>query len=80
MDFTGLPFFGHLKLMYKKPAGFAKSWLNLKEIRSQYCTEQDKLLRLNLPPLNPINGKVVILFDPNDVEQVYRHEGKYPFR
>ena len=37
-------------------------------------------LRLNLPPLNGINGKVVVLFDPNDVEQVYRHEGKYPLR
>ena len=42
----GLPFFGHLKLLYKKPAGFGKSWQNLKEMRSEYCTEEDKLLRL----------------------------------
>ena len=42
----GLPFFGHLKLLYKKPAGFAKSWQNLKEMRSEYCTKEDKLLRL----------------------------------
>lgn len=69
-----------MKLLYKKPAGFAKSWQNLKEVRSQYCNEDDKLLRLNLPILNPINGKVVVLLDPKDVEQVYRHEGKYPIR
>ena len=75
-----MPLLGHMKLLYKKPAGFAKSWLNLKEIRSKYCSEQDKLLRLNLPILNPINGNVVILFDPNDVQIAYRHEGKYPFR
>ena len=66
--------------MFKKPAGFAKSWENLKEMRIKYCKEEDKLLRLNLPPLNPINGKVVIILDPHDVEKIYRHEGKYPLR
>ena len=76
----GLPLIGHMKMLYKKPAGFAKSWLNLKEMKDNFTQNGDKLLRLNLPVLNPKNGKVVVLLDPADIEHVHRHEGKYPYR
>ena len=63
------------------PTGISKSWKNLKEIRNQFLKEDDKLLKLNLPPFNPEGkGKFVLLLDPNDVEQIHRHEGKYPNR
>ena len=78
---SGLPFIGHTNLFGKKPAGIGKSWENLKECRNQFLKEDDKLMRLNLPPFNPEGqGKFVFLLDPNDVEQIYRHEGKYPSR
>ena len=75
----GLPFIGHVNLYIKKPHGLKKSWKNLKEIRKQYLKEDDKLLRLHLPPFCP-SGNVVLLLDPADVEDMYRHEGKYPYR
>ena len=76
-----MPFIGHTNLFGKKPAGIGKSWENLKECRNQFLKEDDKLMRLNLPPFNPEGqGKFVLLLDPNDVEQIYRHEGKYPSR
>ena len=78
---SGWPFFGHMKLLYQKPAGFARSWINLKHMKEKYCDENnEKLLRMNLPLFNPKNGRAVMLMDPIDVEEVYRHEGKFPIR
>ncbi len=78
---TGWPLIGHMKLLYEKPAGFSKSWINLQRLQKQYCSADNcKLLRLHLPLLNSNNGKVIVLLEPKDVEQVYRHEGKYPYR
>ena len=69
------------KIFSTLPTGIGKSWENLKECRNKFLKEDDKLMRLNLPPFNPEGqGKFVFLLDPNDVEQVYRHEGKYPSR
>ena len=76
----GVPLFGHMNMLYRKPAGFARSWENLRDLKHKYCDNTHKLLRLHLPLLNPDNGRAVILMDPLDVEEVYRHEGKYPRR
>ena len=70
---NGLPFIGHSNLYVKKPAGIGKSWENLKNIKKQFLNENDKLMRLNLPPFNPEGkGRFLLLLDPNDVEQAYR--------
>ena len=69
------------KIFSTLSTGIGKSWENLKECRNKFLKEDDKLMRLNLPPFNPEGqGKFVFLLDPNDVEQIYRHEGKYPSR
>lgn len=75
----GLPLLGHT-LMTQKPHGFGKAWLNIKEMQQKYSKEDDKLMRFISRVFNPKTGKCVILFDPQDVEHVYRHEGKYPNR
>lgn len=67
-------------IFVQKPAGFSKSWVNLKNLQLEYCSKDEKLLRLNLPFLNHINGQTVVLLDPKDVRTVYRNEGKYPYR
>ena len=70
---NGLPLIGHANLLAKKPAGIGKRWKNLKDIKKQFLNENDKLIRLNLPPFNPEGkGRVILLLDPNDVEQAYR--------
>jgi len=39
------------------------------------------MMRAHLPPLNPRGGgRVVNVFDPKLVEEVFRNEGKYPVR
>ena len=78
----GLPFLGHSLLFTKKPAGFGKSWENVKALKAQYLKDNDTMLKLYSPLLNPKpnNGYVIMLFDPDDVEIVYRNEGKYPNR
>ena len=77
----GWPFIGHMNEMFKNPAGFGKSWMNMKELRKKYLKEEDKLLRLHLPFFNYDNdGRFVLLLDPDDIKQVYRHEGKHPAR
>lgn len=77
---NGLPFLGHTHLLLKKPHGFGKSWMNVKEMVQKYDAQGAKLLRFRSPILNPDNGYVVFLLDPQDVGQVYKHEGKYPKR
>jgi hypothetical protein len=77
---NGLPILGHMLELFAKPAGFEKSWKNLKIMQSKYLTKEDKIMRLHAPMMNPKNGKVLVLFDVDDVEHVYRHEGKYPTR
>ena len=78
---NGLPFIGHSNLYTKKPAGIGKTWENLKDIKKQYLNENDKLMRLNLPPFNlEGKGRFLLLLDPNDVELAYRNEGKFPNR
>ena len=78
---NGLPFLGHANHLFKKPEGFKKSWVNINRMKEKYLKDHDKLIRLNLPPINPKHGgKCLILLDPNDVEKVHRNEGKYPTR
>lgn len=76
----GLPLLGHTLLTSKKPHGFGKAWLNMKEIQQKYLKPDDKLIRFNSRVFNPKTGNCVFLLDPQDVEHVYRHEGKYPNR
>lgn len=76
----GWPFVGHTLMFMKNPHGFEKSWLNLKEVQQKYLKKNDKLIKFHSPIFNPDTGKVIFLLDPNDIEQVYRHEGKYPNR
>lgn len=76
----GLPFIGHLHMIYKKPNGFGKSWNNLKDLREKYLKDGDKLMRFHSKNFNPKNGRLVVLLDPKDVEVIYRNEGKYPSR
>lgn len=74
-----LPVFGNTHLLMKKPHGFKKSWLNLKAMRQQYLSKDDKLMRMQWPLINK-TGNVVLLLDPFDVQKVHQHEGKYPNR
>ena len=77
----GLPVIGHLNQLIQKPFGFAKGWKNIERMKNTYCEPgQVPLLRVNVPLINPVNGNIVYLFNPEDVQQVYRHEGKYPTR
>ncbi len=50
-----------------------------------YCQvpPEINLLRANMPALNQGSrggGRVVYVFGPEDLEEVYRHEGRYPHR
>ena len=88
----GLPIFGHMNDLIKKPHGPFKTWENLKEMRKKFMIENEmagKIMKLYLPMLNPpskasddtfSNGWCIALFDPNDIPLVYQNEGKYPFR
>ena len=75
-----LPIFGHLPAMIKEPAGFGKSWQNIRNLKEKYLAKDDKIMRMNMPLFNPINGRVLLLFDPADCELAYRLEGKHPWR
>ena len=88
----GLPIFGHMNDIIKKPHGPFKTWENVKELKTKFMIENEmagKIMKLYLPMLNPpskvsddnfSNGWIVTLFDPNDIPLVYQNEGKYPFR
>ena len=75
-----LPIFGHTPAMLKEPAGFGKAWQSIKNLKEKYLAKDDKIMRLNLPLVNTMNGRVLFLFDPADCELAYRLEGKYPWR
>lgn len=77
---VSLPLLGQMQVVLKKPAGFGQAWKTFLELKKKYVPDDVSMLRLHLPLFNEITGKVVILFDPVDVETVYRHEGKYPNR
>jgi len=45
------------------------------------CTREVDMCRAVLPFFNPANnGRAIEIFDPYLVEEVFRHEGKYPSR
>ena len=76
----GLPILGHSNELLKKPHGFGKAWKNVQRLKEAYCG-QVPLLRFHVPLVNPKgNGNLVYLFESEDIQQVYRHEGKYPTR
>lgn len=76
----GWPFFGHMNLIFGRPHGFGKNWLNYQEMFEKYNCSEAKLLRCYCPILNPTNGNIVALLDSSDIEVARRNEGKYPNR
>lgn len=77
----GWPLIGHLDLYLKKPNGYKKGWKNILAMKQKFLKPEDKLMKLHLPNFNGEHkGRVVVLFDPKDIELVYRNEGKYPYR
>ena len=77
---NGWPLIGQTNLMIEKPAGFGKWWNNIINLRETYLHKDDMLMKMYLPILNPNNGYVVFLFDPNDSKIIYQNEGKQPVR
>ena len=72
------PVVGHLPSLMKK--GVAQHWKRLMEMKQDHVPEEINMIRLNLPAMNPANGRVQYIFDPQDVETVYRNDGQYPDR
>ena len=60
----------------------SKSWENVKILKEKYLKEDEKLMKMYLPIINPKpnNGYCVFIFDPSDIPTIYRNEGKYPTR
>lgn len=54
----------------------------MEEFRREHCDPAGiNMLRINLPMFNPENGgSVLAVFDPEDIQAIYREEGKYPYR
>ncbi len=56
-------------------------WMNLKSFADSGLVKPDeRIVRINSKLFNPINGRVVFLYDARDVEAIFRAEGKYPNR
>ena len=79
----GLPYIGNFVRISDKPHGWAQCHLNLAKFKAQYDTQNVGMLRAHSKLMNeddPDGGKMLVLFDPDDLEKVYRNEGKYPSR
>ena len=74
-----VPIIGNGWQLAKQPAGKEQFWKNVLELRAKYLTENDTIMRLNLPLLNPSGkGRCVWIFNAEDVERLFQFEPKYP--
>ena len=76
----GWPILGNFDVMLK-PHGIARAAENLDILMEKHNPGEVGLLRANSKLMNPYgNGDIVFVMRPEDVQTVYRHEGKYPHR
>ena len=76
----GLPILGNFDILMK-PHGIARAGDNLIELMEKHHPGEVGLLRANSKLVNPYgDGDMVFVLRPEDVQTVYRHEGKYPHR
>ncbi len=73
------PILGHIPTLFRTKYGFGKSWMNFKDLKAKYA-KNDNIMRFRVPLYNRRNGNLVVLFESNEIETIYRAEGKYPFR
>lgn len=81
-----LPYFGHMLVMIRmssesKANGLEKAWKSWRLIQRKFVdADGANMIRMTMPPIVSPNPEFLHVFDPADVETVYRNEGKYPFR
>eukprot|EP00095_Tigriopus_kingsejongensis_P005254 maker-scaffold353_size198981-snap-gene-0.38 protein:Tk05254 transcript:maker-scaffold353_size198981-snap-gene-0.38-mRNA-1 annotation:"hypothetical protein DAPPUDRAFT_319971" len=70
-----------LDIWTNKDHGFEQHWKAIQAKREKYIPPDIDIMRLEAKSMNPEgDGRVLLVFDPEDIKRVFANEGPYPNR